>query len=520
MIQTITEMMAIDELRKEGELGSIFPISKHENYSSQSFRELVEKSSSNPNISRTRKSITLIDALALVFGTIVGSGIFKGVQEPYGIFQSHDTAFVMIFWLVFGTIAIFGGLCYAELGTRIPQSGGDKSYIKEILSEKLSTLFVIFFVFLVKTLALAALSITGATYILNIWVDHPDTYMWTLRVMAIVMLFICLIITCINKKFAPKTGVVTTILKTIAILIIIGGGLYSMAIGNTVDWNPPFKMVGFDFNQLGVAMLATFWAYDGANTLGMVAGEMVNPARDLPIAIIIGMGSVVILYALIVISYPAIIGYDAVKASTGVAFDCAKKLLGAWAPVMSILIFVSAFGSATSTLFTVSSASVSAGLTGQLPRIFSIVNRKTRTPIFSAFVVFLIASFMTFLDFNTILGYISLTGLLFYSITYVALWVIKIKTKNQPQKGIFRVPYILIIIIQVFYLFMIGLSFKVQPFGSIIITLLMLLVLGLQFIKLPKRNRVVRKISNIQDEFISCLQRRFGCDLANIQDIE
>ncbi|KII66273.1 Y+L amino acid transporter 2 [Thelohanellus kitauei] len=458
--------------------------------------------------------ISLIDAYSLVFGSIIGSGIFKGVQAPYKIFQSEDIVFVAVYWAVFGLFSIFAGLVYAELGTRIPESGGDKVYIDRIISRKLSIVFLVFFVFVIKTLSLSALSVTAASYILKTFVDKPDDYFFYLRLIAVSLLLVSLIITCISRILATKTGLFCTVMKTAAILYIVGSGIYFLSKGNTQSFQAPFEMKGFSMKELGNAMLATFWAHDGVNSIGLVAGDVVNPSRNLPIAIIVGVGLVVVLYVSTVISYPVILGYDQAKKSEGVAYDCAKMVVSWSAPIISVLISVSAFGSMVSSMFTISFTCLASAQTGELPRLFGLVSRRGKNPIVASLMLFVLSSVGTLLPFDAILGYVSFVSMVFYSVTYLSLWIIKLRTRNDSKAGIFTVHYVFIVPIQLLAVTLIGLSIYNEPTVPTLLICAVILLYGVQFLKIPPNDPAKLCWERVQDKFIGVCTNRLGLELA------
>lgn len=465
---------------------------------------------------RSQKSISLLLALALVFGNIVGSGIFIAVKETFEVFTSPHIGMVIVFWVSIGIVAIFGGLCYAELGSRIPLSGGDRAYIKEILGDKLSRCFVIFYVFLIRTLVFAAISVTAGKYFLVM--INPDSKNSIIeKLLGIIVVIFCYILNCISKTVAMKAGFILTILKISAIVIIVGGGIVYLAKGNTAEWKTPFKLEGFNLSNLFSCIVSILYSYDSFNTIGMVAGDMKNPTRDLPIALIGGMSAVIFVYVMVIVSYCAILGFTVARTSPTIAYSSAVILLGKASPIIAILICCSALGSANGTLYTVASTCASAGFSGELPKLFSLVNRRSRTPILALSVITFITICFSFFNFQEILNYSAFISWIFYFITYLSLWVVKIKTRKRVLENVFQTPYLILIPVQLTCVFMIIMTFYQEPKGCSVFGALFLFVLFVQYI--PPKYFESKNLDIAQTRFITFCGEKLGLELCETKDI-
>ncbi|KAF1743537.1 hypothetical protein MXB_4321 [Myxobolus squamalis] len=109
----------------------------------------------NEPSSTVTKSVKFVGAFCLTYGQIIGSGIFITVKPTFLVFESNSIGMVMIFWALGGLISLIGGLCYAELGTRMPESGGERAYYK-------------------RSIALAALSLTVGKYLSVLFLSQQN----------------------------------------------------------------------------------------------------------------------------------------------------------------------------------------------------------------------------------------------------------------------------------------------------------------------------------------------------------
>ncbi|KAF0987480.1 hypothetical protein HZS_4331 [Henneguya salminicola] len=440
------------------------------------------------------------------------------VKETFQVFSTQSIGFVVGFWFSGGLLAMIGGLCYAELGTRIRKTGGEKEYFAQILDKKLSIVFVVFFVFLIKTLTLGALAVTTGKNLYAIFFhDQKSETTYIEIILAIATLLLCFIVNCVSKLIAIKAGVVLMVLKIIALLILSGYGIYYLSTGNTTEWNTAFKTDGFELIKLGACYISIFWAFDGSNTLGLIAGNMINPSRDLPLAIFVGISTIIVLYVMAVVSYSSILGFDLARKTTTIAVDAMKIAMEKASPVFSILICCSAAGAANAVMYAISSVSASAGYNGEIPRVFSLVHKKNRVPLFSLFVIFIISVCFTFIDFDTLLQYCAFISWIFYFISYLCLWKIKITTRGEKLTGVFQVPYLLIIPIQLVCILVVGMCFKSNLKGCSVFSVMLVGLYALLYI--PKKYVHFPRLVAIENSFIQFCERYLSLELARPEDV-
>jgi basic amino acid/polyamine antiporter, APA family len=245
-------------------------------------------------------------ATAIVVGTIIGSGIFL---VPAEMMQAVGSArLVYLAWIVGGLLSFFGALTYAELGALRPWAGGEYVYIRDAFGPLPSFLYAWTWFLIAKPASIASVT-SGLVRVLGnfsvfSFLPHPIftldgassgyqlTYGHLLAVAATIL------ITALNYLGVRKAGnfqLVMTTLKIVMIVVIIAAG-FSATTGNWSNFGTTFLGAKGGMAGFMAALVAALWAYDGWNDLNMVSGEIRNPERSIPLALIAGVAIVAVLY--------------------------------------------------------------------------------------------------------------------------------------------------------------------------------------------------------------------------------
>lgn len=295
----------------------------------------------NPNLpfledgKELKKDLGFSDAMAMVIGMVIGSGIFFKASTVLRSTQAPGLA--VLAWIAGGIITIAAGLTMAEIATAIPKTGGLFVYLKELYGERWG-----FLLGWVQTF----IYVPGAVAGLALYFTTQSQYFIPMgrTVQTILAIFIIVLVAGINiisTKFGGRIQVLFTIAKLIPIVVIIAIGF---ARGTAHEFTPMVSSASTAAG-FGLAMLGTLWAYDGWISIGNIAGEMKNPSRDLPKSIIIGLSMVIVVYVLVNLAVFNILPADVIKASQKPVSDAAMKLLGkGGAAFISAGIMISIFG--------------------------------------------------------------------------------------------------------------------------------------------------------------------------------
>ncbi|MGA7106909.1 MAG: amino acid permease [Terracidiphilus sp.] len=238
-------------------------------------------------------------AMAIVVGTIIGSGIFLVPREMMQ--DTGSSTMVYLAWIVGGLLSLFGAMTYAELGAMLPYAGGEYVYLRGAYGDTISFLYMWTWFAVAKPASIAAVT-SGLARTLGVfaafhWLTAPVAglpLLWS-QVFAIGVTWFMTGLNYLGIKKAGDFQLVFTILKAVLILIV-ACLCFASAAGSWSNFSTglPHAMGGFGGFML--ALIATLWAYDGWNDLTMVAGEVRHPERSLPIALIGGLFIVGILF--------------------------------------------------------------------------------------------------------------------------------------------------------------------------------------------------------------------------------
>ena len=245
--------------------------------------------SANANPAQLARKLGLFDGTMLVMGGIIGSGIF---MNPHVVAEVvHTPELILGAWAVGGMIALAGAFIYAELAALRPQVGGQYAYIREAFHPMAAFIYGWTLLLVVQSGGMAAVAVTFARYFLDLThVGLPD---WIIAAVALAALTI---VNCLGVRAGSAVQSVLMVLKILAIAALIGFGLALNSQPSPVSVEERSR---FDLGLLtafGAAMVPVLFAFGGWQTASFVAGEMREPRKNLPRALLIGVVGVIILY--------------------------------------------------------------------------------------------------------------------------------------------------------------------------------------------------------------------------------
>ncbi|MBY6950808.1 APC family permease [Clostridium botulinum] len=379
-----------------------------------------------------QKNLGLFDAIAIVIGMVIGSGIFF---KPAIVFKNAGSPMLGILaWLVGGLITIASGLTIAEIAAAIPKTGGIFVYIKELYGEKFA-----FLLGWVQSIVYIPGSAAALSIILFIQITSfiPLTAIEQ-KVLAIVFIIFIMILNIISTKLVSKMQGIISIAKLIPIIAIIAlGFIKGTAKGDILNISSSSTVSGF-----GAALLGTLWAYDGWISVGNMAGELKNPKKDLPRSIIIGLGTTIVVYVLINLALINIMPMSAIITSEKPASDAAVVLLGSTgAKIISAGILISIFGALNGYLMTGVRIPLAMSQDRSIPfsKYFSKVHEKSGTPV-NAFIFETVLACLYVLSgsFNVLTDLVMFVLWLFFTMAVAGIFVLRTKFKHLDRP--YKVP--------------------------------------------------------------------------------
>lgn len=381
-----------------------------------------------------RQMLTLFDGISTIVSLMVGSGIFSTAGQIQASVGSSGLS--LLLWGITGVLALTGALCYAELGTMIPGSGGEAQYLAQGLGPLMVFLFNWTSILLLKPGTVAILASATSSYLLEMTLELfaigtglSDSHKgWIIKGGAIAVCIIVTLASALSTKWSNRIQSVLTLGKIGALALIIFSGVYyaifvdSSAVKNNLG--SPFANSQFAFGKLALALTSGLWAFEGWNNLNIVAGSLANPKVNLPLSIWISMVAVLTLYIMTLLGYYAVLPMAAITASAetiGVTFG--QTVFGKVGNViMPFLIASSTFGSALSSMVTSSEIIVLAALTGQMPRYYAKISPTFDTAARAYWQQGLLAIVLVLLsDFSGLITIYTFPTWIFYSACVVVL---------------------------------------------------------------------------------------------------
>lgn len=348
---------------------------------------MKETSGKSPELSR---ELGVSHASAVVVGTIIGSGIFL---VPAEMMQAVGSAkLVYLAWIVGGILSFFGALTYAELGAMKPQAGGEYVYVRDGYGPLAGFLYGWTWFVIAKPASVATV-VTGFVRILGTFsvfsffsasvISVPFTVTWG-QVVAICAAILISFLNYLGIKKAGEFQLAFTVLKIAMILGIVV--VCFSGIGNAPGrgWNNfAGTFVGATGGVAGfmAALVAALWAYDGWNDLNMVAGEVKDPGRNIPIALIAGVATVGALYILVNAGVQYVLPVDAIAASPRPASDAVALVIGrAGASIVSAGIALSMLVALNGTIMSGARVPFAVARDGYFFRALADVHPRFHTP--------------------------------------------------------------------------------------------------------------------------------------------
>jgi APA family basic amino acid/polyamine antiporter len=386
------------------------------------------------NPSGLKRQIGLWSAIAIVIGTTIGSGIFR---SPAGIADKLPGPLPLaVIWVAGGLLALCGALSFAELGSIFPRTGGVYAYIKEGFGRLPAFLFGWAEITVIRAAAVGAIATTFADYFLRVTKLLPAE---DSRYVAAVAIVVMGVVNILGVKWGTLTINLTTIAKYGGLLFII---IIALALGlpqTGGHYTPAMPPGSFTMSAFGLALVSVLWAYDGWGDLSYVGGEVKDPQKNLPKALILGTIAIIAIYLLANLAYLAVLSVEEMRRSPLVAADVAAKLMGRTGEALvSVLVMVSTFGSLTASLFASPRIFFAMAEDGLFFRPVAKVHPKFGTPHIAIGInIVLAVVFVLIRTFDQLADAFVTAIIPFYAIAVAAMFVLRRRPDYTPT---FRTP--------------------------------------------------------------------------------
>ena len=337
---------------------------------------------------RLIRRLGLWSAVAVLVGSTIGSGIFR---TPASVAQRiDDVPLFLLAWVLGAIVVLCGALTYSELAAAFPRSGGVYVFVRESFGPLPAFLFAWAEMWIIRPGAFGAIGITASAYTLRTLGADPAAVAAVvgpveIRAEQLLGAGFILLVGTVNY-FGLHRGAILQNLSTafkvgaLALLVVVGFALGTPSAG--------FPEAGIFAQRAAVglspfllAMVAILWAYDGWADLAFVGGEVRDPQKTLPRALLIGTSIVVVLYLAANLVYLYLIPIQQMKSAELVAADVARLSIGsAGVVVVSAAIAVSTFGTLNGSMMTAPRIFFAAAEDGLFPKAIARVDPRTHAP--------------------------------------------------------------------------------------------------------------------------------------------
>ena len=440
-----------------------------------------------------QKSLGIVAALSTVVGMVIGGGVFFKPQAVYTL-TGGAPGLGILAWIIAGIMTITAGLTAAEISAAIPKTGGMMVYIEEIYGKKLGFLTgwmqtVLFFPATAAAIAVmfgqqAALLLNNSSLVMP---------------MSIGVILLIGILNTFGSKTSGAIQTVSTVCKLIPLGLIIVFG-FIKGSGDNPIMNPLVAEGIRPMGIIGQLLVAILFAYDGWINVGALAGEMKNPGKDLPKAIIGGLSIVMAINVVINLAYLWVLPASELAQYASPASIVAEKIFGpVGGKLINVGILVSVFGCLNGYLLTGPRIPYTLANQKLLPATFGKLNKNGVPANATLFMVVLSVIYALSGQFNLLSDLSMFAIWAFYTLTFIG--VIKLRKTQPDLERPYKVPFYPVIpiisicsglFVVIDQLFLAGMKSSMISLGGIIITLIGLPVYAI----MTKKNSELQEKEN------------------------
>ena len=408
----------------------------------------LQKEGKNVNKTLVRQ-LGLFDSTMVMMGIVIGSGIFltTGVMAK----SLPSTGLILLAWIVGGLLTLAGALTYSELGAALPKAGGQYVYLKEAYGPLVAFLFgwIVFLVYM--TGGIAALAVAFSEY-LGIFVSAFSTgeiifrinlgFMnYSLSAGQLVGVAAILFLSLLNYIGLVFGKIVQNFFTSIKICTIILFIVLGLSIGKGTPFPISFQPSGapMEFGALitgfGLALVAVSWAFDGWNNVNFVAGEIRNPKKNLPRALILGTLAITLLYFLMNVVYLYALPFNEIQGTVRIAERSANALFGSSATILvTVAVLISVFGALNGSILAGPRVYFAMAKDDSFFQKASRVHPRFKTPAYAILIQAIWSSVLTLSGtFEQIMTFVIFVSILFWIAGTASVFTLRKKYPDLPR---------------------------------------------------------------------------------------
>jgi basic amino acid/polyamine antiporter, APA family len=403
------------------------------------------KSESQPTLVR---GLSLLDSVLLLVSGIIGSSIFLTAKDIAG--PLPQPVLFLLVWVLGAVISLFACFAFAELGSMFPDSGGQYVYLRESYGDLIAFLYGWMLFSVANGGTIAALSVASAAYLGQVFpVVSQDHVVLSLAGISLTRahllgLFLIVALTYVNvvglhwgallQNLSTWTKF-TAMAAFVVLGFVIGKGSWSNfhahgAGGLTMGIGP-----GALISAMGVGLIAVFWAYDGWVYITWVAGEVKDPRRNVPLAMVLGVLAVGVIYLAMNVTYMYAMPLTEVAKHETIAHAAAAALFSPGAAVwLSLMIAISCFSAAATCTLSGARVYLAMAQDGVFFKRMAVIHPKWRTPAFSLIGQGIWSALLTVSGrYDQLYTYVIYGMVLSYTLTVIGLFILRWKRPDVPR---------------------------------------------------------------------------------------
>jgi APA family basic amino acid/polyamine antiporter len=417
--------------------------------------------------------LTATNALAIVVGIIIGSGIFLVPREMMAAVGSSRMVYAV--WITGGMLSLFGAMSYAEVAAMRPRVGGEYAFLHDAYGPLTAFLYTWTWTMIAKpasiaTIAAGLMRVLG-TFPVFAFLDHVAVahLLWS-QVMAIAATWLITGLNIVSTRDSAQVQTVLTWLKVVMILVIAGFCFASVKYGNWHNFGTKFTGARGGFAGFMIALIAALWAYDGWSDVSQLAGEVQKPQRSLPVALIGGVTIVGALYMLTNAAIQYVLPSAVIAATDRPATDALQLVAGnLGAGLVAVGMAVSIGATFVGSSLSGARVPFAAARDRLFPSVLGEIHPRFKTPWVSLLLQAVLSSLLLLAigRFQALFSLAIFSEWLFYALTAATVFVFRVREPDafRPYRvtGYPVVPALFILAALVLLVF----SFMDQPRESI-----------------------------------------------------
>ncbi|MEQ2296795.1 hypothetical protein AMECASPLE_028141 [Ameca splendens] len=358
-----------------------------------------------------------------------------------------------------------GALCYAELGTSFTKSGGHYTYLLETLGPLPAFLRLWVEFLFIRPAVASYVSLAFGRYVVEPLFAPCPAPTALIKLVSIVGVTFVVAVNCWSVSMASRTQITLTFIKMFALVLIIIPGVIALAKGKTENFQNGFELDSITLDRLPLAFYNGLYAYGGWFYLNFVTEEVINPNRNIPLAIICSMVTVTVFYVLVNVAYYTMMTPAELLLSDAVAVTFANRALQGLAAVIPVLVALSCLGALNGGFFGSPRMLFVGAREGHWPLIFSMIHIKRHTPLPAVLFLYpLVVVMLITGEIYQLINFASFSRWFFIALATLGMLIHRYRFPHHPRP--FKVPLAIAVTFTVVCFFIVGLSLYSDPWNT------------------------------------------------------